>query len=49
MPEGGEEFADTKGVFKIRIPKKNRQHNTQKKKYKRSNNERYSFINNYII
>jgi len=34
MPEGGEEFADTKGVIKIRISKKNRQHNGQKKKDK---------------
>ena len=39
MPEGGEEFADTKGVFKIRISKKNRQHNGQTKMYKRTNNE----------
>jgi len=31
-----EEFEDTKGVIKIRISKKNRQHNGQKKKYKRS-------------
>ena len=29
-----EEFEDTKGVFRIRISKKNRQHNGQKKKYK---------------
>jgi hypothetical protein len=27
-----EEFEDTKGVIRIRIPKKNRQHNGQKKK-----------------
>jgi hypothetical protein len=27
-----EELEDTKGVFKIRISKKNRQHNGQKKK-----------------
>ena len=32
-----EEFEDTKGVIKIRISKKNRQHNNQKKKYKRTN------------
>jgi hypothetical protein len=37
MPEGGEVFADTKGVIKIRISKKNRQHNGQKKMYKRTN------------
>jgi len=28
-----EEFEDTKGVIRIRISKKNRQHNDQKKKY----------------
>ena len=32
-----EEFEDTKGVIRIRILKKNRQHNGQKKKYKRKN------------
>ena len=34
-----EEFKDTKGVIRIRISKKNRQHNGQKKKYKRTNND----------
>jgi hypothetical protein len=34
-----EEFKDTKGVIKIRISMKNRQHNGQKKKYKRTNND----------
>jgi hypothetical protein len=29
-----EEFEDTKGVIRFRIPKKNRQRNGQKKKYK---------------
>jgi len=29
-----EEFEDTKGAIRIRISKKNRQHNGQKKKYK---------------
>ena len=29
-----EEFENTKGVIRIRISKKNRQHNEQKKKYK---------------
>jgi hypothetical protein len=29
-----EEFEDTKGVIRIRISKKNRQHNGKKKKYK---------------
>ena len=33
-----EEFENTKGVIIIRISKKNRQHNGQKKKYKRRNN-----------
>ena len=30
-----EEFADTKGVIRIHISKKNRQHNGQKKKGKK--------------
>ena len=30
---------DTKGVIRIRILKKNRQHNGQKKKHKRTNND----------
>jgi predicted YcjX-like family ATPase len=30
---------DTRGVTRIRISKKNRQHNGQKKKYKRTNND----------
>jgi hypothetical protein len=34
-----EEFKDTKGLIKIRISKKNRQHNAQKKKNKRTNND----------
>ena len=34
-----EEFEDTKGVIRIRIPKKNRQHNAQKKKYKSINHD----------
>ena len=33
-----EEFEDTKGVIRIRISKKIRQHNGQKKKHKRTNN-----------
>ena len=32
--KGQEEFEDTKGVIRIFISKKNRQHNGQKKKYK---------------
>jgi hypothetical protein len=33
-----EEFENTKGTIRIRISKKNRQHNGQKKKHKRTNN-----------
>jgi hypothetical protein len=33
------EFEDTKGAIRIRISKKNRQRNGQKKKYKRTNND----------
>jgi len=34
-----EEFEDIKGAIRIRISKKNRQHNGQKKKDKRTNND----------
>ena len=34
-----EEFEDTKGVIIIRLSKKNRQHNDQKKTYRRTNND----------
>jgi len=34
-----EEFENTKGVIRIRKLKKNEQHNDQKKKYKRTNND----------
>jgi hypothetical protein len=34
-----EEFKDTKGVIRIRKSKKDRQHNDQKKKDKRTNND----------
>ena len=37
-----EEFEDTTGVIKIRISMRNRQHNGQKKKYKRTNNDQQS-------
>ena len=37
--ETKEEIEDTKGTIRIRIPKKNRQHNGQKKKDKRTNND----------
>ena len=33
------EFEDTKRVIRIRMSKKNRQHNCQKKKYKKTNND----------
>ena len=35
-----EEIEDTKGVIRNRISKKNRQLNGQKKKHKRTNNDR---------
>jgi len=38
-PPHKEEFENTKGVFKIRISKKNRQHNGKKKELKRTNND----------
>ena len=34
-----EEFEDTKEAIRLRISKKNRQRNGQKKKYKRANND----------
>jgi hypothetical protein len=34
-----QEFEDTKGVIGIRKSKKNRKHNGQKKRYKRTNND----------
>jgi hypothetical protein len=34
-----EDFEDTKEAIRFRITKKNRQHNGQKKKYKRTNND----------
>jgi hypothetical protein len=34
-----EEFKDIKGGIRIGISKKNRQHNVQKNKYKRTNND----------
>ena len=33
------EFEDTKGVIRIRISKKTRQNNGQKKKYKKTNKD----------
>jgi hypothetical protein len=40
-----EEFEDTKGANRIRISKKNRQHNGQKKEYKRTNNDQQEYYN----
>jgi hypothetical protein len=34
-----EEFEDTKGVIRIHISKKSKQHNGQKKKHKSTNND----------
>ena len=34
-----EEFEDTKGIIRIRISKKDRQHRGQTKKYKEANND----------
>ena len=34
-----EEFEDTKGVIRICISKRNRQHNGKQKMYKRTNND----------
>jgi len=34
-----EEFEDIKGAIRIAISKKNRKHNGQKEKYKRTNND----------
>jgi hypothetical protein len=39
MSEEGEEFEDIKGVIRIHISKRNRQHNGQKKNYKTTNND----------
>ena len=39
IDDNQEKFEDTKGVIRIRISKKNRQHNGPKKKYKKTNND----------
>ena len=44
-----QEFEDTKGVIRIRKSKKYRQHNDQKKKYKRANNDLQSMHNKLKI
>ena len=41
-----DEFEDTKGVIRIRISKKNRQHYGQKNKYKRTNNDLHPYTLN---
>ena len=38
-----EEFEDTKGVIRIRISKKNRQHNGQKKKNRQHNGQKKKY------
>jgi hypothetical protein len=49
-----EKFEDIKGLIKIRISKKNRQHSGQKKNYKKTNNDLqqkldvYTPVHNYI-
>jgi hypothetical protein len=42
-----EEFEDTKGAIRIRISKKNRQHND--KKHKRTNNDRQNIYIKLMI
>ena len=39
-----DEFEDTKVAIRICISKKNRQHNGQKKKYKRTNNDQQNIL-----
>jgi hypothetical protein len=38
------EFEDTKRVIRIHVSKKNRQHNGQKKKYKRTRKNQFKII-----
>ena len=40
---------DTKGLIRVRILKKNRQNNGQKKKYKRTNNDLQNRHKTYVI
>jgi peptidyl-tRNA hydrolase len=44
-----EEIEDTKGLIRIRISKKNRQHNGQKKISKRTNNDLQSAFLNIVF
>jgi len=43
------EFEDTKRAIRIRISKKNKQHNGQKKKYKKTNNDQQNMHINLKI
>ena len=43
------EFVDTKGVIKIHKSKKDRQHNGQKKKDKRTNNDQQNITHKIKI
>ena len=43
------QFEDIKGVIIIRISKKNRQHNGQKKKYKRTNNDLQNMLISFVV
>ena len=47
LPFLKEEFKDIKGGIRIRISKTNRQHNGQKKKYKRTNNDLQNIKHTY--
>jgi hypothetical protein len=50
--ETNEEFEDIKGAIRNCIAKKNREHNGQNKKYKRTNNDRQNIqikLNNVLI
>jgi hypothetical protein len=44
-----EEFEDTKGVIRVHISKTSRQHNSQKKKYKRIHNDLQNIHTKLII
>jgi hypothetical protein len=49
LPDFREELEDTKGVIRICISKKNRQHNGQKKKDKRTNSDRKAMNERIVI
>jgi hypothetical protein len=46
MSEGGEEFEDTKGAIRIRISKRNRQRNGQKKKVQQDKQRSTKYTHN---